>query len=366
MNASRTAHGTASSGQKSRTDSQSATPAVSVVMPVHNALPYLDQAIESILGQTFSDFEFVILDDASADGSAERLAQWSASEPRIRLLHAEQNLGPALSSQRVAAAALAPIIARMDADDVAHPQRIEQQLQMLRRHPNVGLIASLYEVIGPDGRLIRKAEPWRLIRRSVFAPFVHGTIMYRRALSARIGGYRPECEYWEDHDFVSRMSAVADVMVIPRALYKFRQSPVSTRIASDRDRVERAVDLMYRSLDRLAQGEDYEELLGKKSTGRLDPRVFIASGFLVLWAGGRPRLFRRLLNRGRLSADFSSLSALVWTAWASVSPSTLRGFMKLLRKIRNVRVPEGLESEDAVLWTPHAGARGGASGGGLS
>jgi len=335
-------------------------------MPVHNALPYLDEAIESILGQTFCDFEFVILNDASTDGSAERLAQWAERDPRVRLLHAEQNLGPALSSQRVAAAAAAPIIARMDADDVAHPQRIEQELQVLRQHPNVGLVASLYEVIGGDGHLIRKAEPWRLIRRSVFAPFAHGTIMYRRTLSERIGGYRSECEYWEDHDFVSRMSAVADIMVIPRALYKFRQSPVSTRIASDRERVERAMDLMYRSLDKVAQGEDYEELLGKKSIAKLDPRVFIASGFLVLWAGGRPRLFLRLLNRGRLSANLSSVSALVWTAWASLSPSTLRGFMKLLRKIRNMRVPEGLESKDAILWSPSAGIDSRTSGGGLS
>jgi hypothetical protein len=179
--------------------------------------------------------------------------------------------------------------------------------------------------------------------------------MYRRALSERIGGYRSQCEFWEDHDFVSRMSSVADVMVIPRALYKFRQSPVSTRIASDRDRVERAVDLMYRSLDRFARGQDYEELLGTKNAGKLDPRVFIASGFLVLWAGGRPRFLGRLLKRGRLSPDLISLTALVWTAWASLSPSTLRAFMKLLRHVRNMRVPRDLQSKEAIRWSPRPG-----------
>jgi len=355
LNSSNADHASASNGKKDPA-AQSAGPAVSVVMPVYNALPYLDQAIESILGQTFSDFEFVILDDASTDGSGEKLKQWAERDPRIRLLHAERNLGPALSSQHVAAAATAPIIARMDADDISLPHRIEKQLEVLQRHPHAGLVASLYQVVGPDSRLIRTAEPWRLIRRSLFAPFVHGTIMYRRMLSESIGGYRSECEYWEDHDFVSRMSAVADVMVIPRALYKFRQSPVSTRIASDRDRVERAVDLMYRSLDRFALGQDYEELLGGESGARLDPRVFISLGFLVLWAGGRPRLFRRLLKRGRLSTDVTSLTALVWTAWASLSPSTLRAFMKLLRRIRSVRVPRGLQLEEAVRWSPHTGA----------
>jgi len=79
---------------------RSTSPAVSVVMPVHNALPYLDEAIESILSQTYSDFEFVILDDASTDGSAERLAEWAERDPRIRLISAEYNLGPALSLVR--------------------------------------------------------------------------------------------------------------------------------------------------------------------------------------------------------------------------------------------------------------------------
>ena len=71
------------------------TPKVSVVMPVHNAMPYLDIAVESILGQTFEDFEFVILDDASTDGSRERLREWAARDERIRLLEVKHNLGPA-------------------------------------------------------------------------------------------------------------------------------------------------------------------------------------------------------------------------------------------------------------------------------
>lgn len=354
MNSPDTDQRIASGRRKTRAPSRLTTPTVSIVMPVHNALPFLDEAIESILGQTCVDFEFIILDDASTDGSADRLAEWAERDPRIRLIHAEYNLGPALSSQRVASEASAPIVARMDADDIAHPERLSEQLNILQQHPEVGLVASLYEVIDPHGRLLRHAEPWRLVRHSVFAPFAHGTIMYRRALSEKIGGYRAECEFWEDHDFVSRMSTVADVMVIPHALYKFRQSPVSTRVASDRDRVERAVDLMYRSLDRFALGADYDDLLGQENAGKLDPRVFVALGLLELWAGGRPALFRRLLKRGRLSLDFITLSALIWTAWASLSPSTLRGFMHLLRLARNARLSKKLGVNDAIRWSPRA------------
>src|SRR5215217_6515900 len=96
------------------------TPRVSVVMPVYNPLPYLDAAVESILGQSFEDFEFVILDDASTDGSTERLREWASKDSRIRLIEESSNLGPAVSSDRVARAARAPIVARMDADDISY------------------------------------------------------------------------------------------------------------------------------------------------------------------------------------------------------------------------------------------------------
>lgn len=113
------------------------TPRVSVVMPVYNAMPYLDIAVESILGQTYQSFEFVILDDASTDGSTQRLREWAKRDPRIRMLEEKVNLGPALSSQRVAKAAQAPIVARMDADDVSYPRRLEDQLDVLDRFPGL-------------------------------------------------------------------------------------------------------------------------------------------------------------------------------------------------------------------------------------
>ena len=110
------------------------TPQISVVMPVHNARPYLDDAVQSIVGQTFRDFEFVILDDASTDGSTERLREWAVRDARIRLIEVRQNLGPALSSERVARAARAPIVARMDADDISYPERLAEQFEILLRY----------------------------------------------------------------------------------------------------------------------------------------------------------------------------------------------------------------------------------------
>lgn len=326
-------------------------------MPVHNALPFLDAAVESILGQTHSDFAFIILDDASTDGSTERLRHWARQDARITLIEERRNLGPALSSQRVARAATTAIVARTDADDVSYPWRLADQLAVLDRHPDVGVVGGLADVIDAKGRIIRPAETWRLQHPRLVPPFGNGPMMYRQDVFDAAGGYRAECEFWEDHDLILRMAAASRVMVLPYAVYGVRQSPGSTRIASRRERVENAIDLMYRSRERVSHNQPYEDLLGAPvdPDARIDPRVFISLGSMELWAGGRPRFLRRLLRRGKLGLDYRSVSALVWTAWASTEPHSLRAFMRGLLLARNFSRPPIARTNDAVPW-PSSGA----------
>jgi len=321
-------------------------------MPVHNAGPFLDDAVRSILSQSYADFEFVILDDASTDGSTDRLRQWAGLDSRIRLLTEERNLGPVESSNKVARAARAPIIARMDADDTSHPERLMQQLAFLEAHSDVGLVASLCDVIDASNRMLRKAEVWRLARPSVFVPFAHGTMMWRREVFDRVGGYRKECEYWEDQDLVTQMARIAPIFVFPKALYSFRQSFAGTRFSSNHRRLERAIDLMYRSTKRVAEGRPYDDLLKAPPEGKLDPRVYVSLGSILLWAGKRPRLFRRLLIQGRLSLDFMTFAAATWTAWASVSPSTLRRMLLFLLALRNLMAKTKVAADEPVAWVP--------------
>jgi len=325
---------------------------VSVVMPVHNALPYLDAAVESILRQTFDDFEFVILDDASTDGSTERLRQWASQDSRIRLLEEKHNLGPARSSERVARAAACAIVARMDADDFSYPQRLADQLKVLDRYPAVGVVGGLFDIIDPEGRIVRGPEPWRLRQPASVPPFGNGPLTYRREVFDQVGGYREECEFWEDNDLILRMAAIAKIMVLPYSVYQVRQARVSNRLSSEQHRVERAVDLMYRARSRLEQGLSYDDLLnaGLPDDRKVNPQVFVSLGSITLWAGGRPRLFRRLLSRGALGFDRRSLAALVWTAWGSLEPQTLRAFIRLLLLGRKLRTNSRTQTEEPVLW----------------
>ena len=175
--------------------------------------------------------------------------------------------------------------------------------------------------------------------------------MYRREVFERAGGYRKECEFWEDSDLIVRTAAISKIIVLPYAIYKYRQSPVSTRVASDRDRVERAVDLMYRSRERIERNEGYDDLLETRSSDRrLDPRVFISVGSANLWAGGRPRLFRRLLRRGDLRFSLHTAYALAWTVWASLEPYSLRAFLRLLLLARNARASLLVRTNAPVTW----------------
>jgi glycosyltransferase involved in cell wall biosynthesis len=328
-------------------------PPLSVVMPVHNAMPHLDRAIDSILGQTFEDFELVILDDGSTDGSTMRLHEWSGRDARIRLLSSKVNLGPVGSSNMVANAAKADFVARMDGDDISYPERLAEQLKLLRSDASIGVVGSLCDAIDGSGAVIRPPESWRLSRRSPFVPFPHGAMMYRRGIFEEIGGYRPQCVYWEDQDLIVRMAAVSRVVVIPRALYQVRLWNRSTRVASDADQLERSVDRMYAATDRLRHKRHYDDLLvdTKNARNRVDPRVFIALGSVNLWGGGRPRLLHRLIRRGQLGLNPQTFSGLVWTVWASISPSSLRTFLKFLLWARD-QAAHPLPKDEPVDWHP--------------
>lgn len=331
-------------------------PSLSVVMPVHNALPHLDAAIRSILDQSYRDFEFVILDDASTDGSTERIREWAAADQRIRLIQSKRNLGPVGSSNLVVEQARAPLIARMDADDTCSPDRLEREFEILCARPHAGVVGTLYEVIDEHGRRLRGPESWRLTRRTPFVPFAHGSMMFRRTIFDQVGGYREVCEYWEDQDLVVRMSALADVLIIPLGLYQYRQWRRDGREDGHSERVENAVDLMYGSIARLEHSRSYDDLLqiGARPR-RVDPRVFISLGSVVLWSGERPRFFGRLLKRGKLAPNFATVSTLVWTIWASFSPGSLRAFMSLLLRIRNGLAARKISTAAPLRWSPPAG-----------
>lgn len=325
-------------------------PRLSVVMPVRDAGPYLDEAIASILGQTLGDFEFVIRDDGSTDGSTEALRRWAERDPRIRLFEGREPLGPAESSNWVVRQASAPVVARMDADDISHPDRLRRQLAALDAHPDAVLVGTLWEGIDTKGRKVRPRDRWRIARSGALAPFPHGSIMFRRDAFERAGGYRRESNFWEDADLYVRMSAVGRLLVLPDALYLHRSSDLSTRLTSPSKEVEHAVDRMYRTLEDRGAAP-------AAASGKVLPKVFVSIGSTRLWAGASPAVLSRLWKRAALRLDGESLAVLVWALWGTASPKSLRLALRTVIRARDFTVRNRYRDGEPCVWRPALAAR---------
>lgn len=165
-------------------------PLVSVIMPVYNAGAYLVEAIESILDQTFTDFEFIIVDDASTDNSVKIIGRYAKKYPKkiipLFLTKNRNNGGDACANEGYKIAR-GKFIARMDADDIAHPNRLEKQLAYMKNHPGVIVLGTQALVIDKEGRVTgEKHEPTthEEIRKNycIYHPMIHPSVMIRRRL----------------------------------------------------------------------------------------------------------------------------------------------------------------------------------------
>ena len=336
-----------------------ASPPLSVVMPARNAEPWVEQAVRSILAQTFADFELIILDDASEDGTRSLLRALAAQDKRVRLFEEGVRLGPVGSSNFVVERARAPIVARMDADDISAPERLAKQMAALHAHPAAVLAGVLAETIDGDGRRVRPASYTALRRASEIAPFPHPSIMFRRSAFDRIGGYRTGAAKWEDIDLFLRMAEVGQVLVLPEPLIAVRQTGTSTRFADGQRDLHEAIGKMYDCLAAYRKGQDYTALLESGALpGKLDPRVFLSGGSASVWAGRRPGVFGPMLTAGRLRPRPRDVALLGWAAAAEVSPRALRFLMRNLLALRNRRARQRLSGTDIIEWRPRPVARG--------
>jgi hypothetical protein len=213
-------------------------PVVSVVMSVFNGQRFLSEAVQSILGQSFSDFEFVIVDDGSTDKSSEILAQYMRRDDRIRV-HRHTNKGRALSLNIGIELSKGRYIARMDADDVALPDRLKEQVDFMELHPEVGLLSGSYERIRSDGRLLDKVRlPLRddEIRSMMLQSnaMCHPAVMMRKEVAIACGGYRKVFSESEDYDLWLRMSERSQLANLEQPILQYRVHSKQASIANSR------------------------------------------------------------------------------------------------------------------------------------
>lgn len=282
-------------------------------MPVHNARPFLDASISSILDQTFPDFEFVILNDASTDGSDRALRDWEKRDARIRVIESKRKLGLAGSSNLVVSTSRAEIVARMDADDVSHPDRLSRQLQIMKNDSDVVVVGTLCDGIDGAGRRTRPRDRWRIMRRSRYIPFPHGSAMFRRNAFDRVGGYHEELVYGEDQNFFFRMTHLGRVVTLPDVLYHFRYHTENTTVLND-------------------------------SSG-MDLASLYLLGSMRLWSGHDPGISPEMVTVRASGFSWQTIIAIASASLGTLSPALLRFVLRSLIRARDaaacLRIKDG-------------------------
>lgn len=219
------------------------TPAITVAMSVYNGERFLALAIESVLAQDFRDFEFLIVDDGSTDNSPRIIHDHAEADPRIRPILRE-NRGLIASLNEMIEVAQAPIIARMDADDICRADRFSKQVAFLDAHPDYGVVGSWSEDIGEQGEALFRTgmADHPITHEELLAAIENGgqlichpAAMYRRDVVRSVGAYHAAFRHCEDLDLWLRLAGVTKLGNIPERLLRYRRylGQVSSRHATE-------------------------------------------------------------------------------------------------------------------------------------
>jgi glycosyltransferase involved in cell wall biosynthesis len=209
------------------------TPRVSGHMPVYNSERYLDEAVGSIRAQTFEDWELIVIDDGSTDGSLAVLERHADADPRVRLF-SRDNRGIGVTRNECLGLARGEFFAAMDSDDISYPERLARQVEYLDSHPACVAVGSRVRLIDPDGAEIRDWSEYvthEEIDRAHLAghggAMTHPASMFRRQTLVDLGGYRSELDPAEDFDLFLRLGEVGKLHNLPEVHFSYRQHPQS-------------------------------------------------------------------------------------------------------------------------------------------
>ena len=210
-------------------------PRLSVVLPVYNGEPFLADALDSILTQDFRHFELIAIDDGSSDRSGDMLDRLALTDRRVRVLH-QTNAGMVAALNCGLDLARGDFIARMDQDDVAHPERFARQIAFLDAHLDIAVVGCAVTLIDQSGKRIRDVEyPLTPEAVSKFlergAPLAHPAAMMRREAVHAVGAYRAAFRYGEDYDLWLRIAERYRIANLPERLLLYRQHPTKQSFA---------------------------------------------------------------------------------------------------------------------------------------
>ena len=218
---------------------------VSVIMSVYDEdEQYLRASIESILHQSLADFEFILINDGSRSSTIQEvLTQYAAEDSRIRVYTNETNLGLTQSLNKALGLATGKYIARLDSDDLAHPDRLKKQFEFMEAHPDHVLCGSFASLIDENGEKTgEKKSPtaYEVIKKKLlfYNFFTHSSFFFQRAIVQALGNYNTEIKKAQDYDLVLKLSAKYPVAILPEflCLHRIHSQSISARSKKKQER----------------------------------------------------------------------------------------------------------------------------------
>lgn len=266
---------------------------VSVIMSVFNEEDYLPQAIESILNQTYKDFEFIIVDDASNDTSLEIIKRYASEDKRVAVIENTLNLGLAASLNKALGVAKGEFVARIDADDIAVKDRLEIQLAFLNKNPDIDLVGASMYLIDLEGRTIARSDTTadsKILKKIIYYKNIspHPTWMFRREILKDLKGYR-NLPASQDYDFLMRLYSLGyEVSNIDTPLlhYRVHKNKISFDRSITQIKLSRYLRKLYKN-DLILDDKYLNKERVSKVTAAFKPVKRIHSLSLSLFEKGR-------------------------------------------------------------------------------
>jgi glycosyltransferase involved in cell wall biosynthesis len=221
------------------------SPRVTVMVANYNTARYLPECLDSLLNQTYQDFEVLIIDDGSTDNSLEICQKYVADDVRFRLMRLESNQGLTYARHVGLRESKGKYIAILDADDLATPSRLQRQVEYLEAHPDVILLGSYYSIVDEEGQIHRRRKKvptndieirWKLTFGNCL---IHSTIIYRREAALKCGGYDLNIKRGEDIELHSKLIAYGKAAVLPEVLACWRSHKKSMTKSVDAREMEK-------------------------------------------------------------------------------------------------------------------------------
>ena len=253
---------------------------LSILMPAFNVAAYIDQAIVSILDQTFSEFELIIVNDGSTD-STEAIVR-SYHDPRIILIN-QSNKGIAASLNLGLRSAKAEYIARFDADDICYPERLRKQYEFMISHPDYIIIGSTADYIDENGDYVFTNELPAYSNEAIkdickkHCPFIHSSVMYKKQLAIHLGGYNEHAHSFEDHLLWRSVLQNGKAINFPEPLIQVRLNANSITI-DEQWRPKQFHQIKNKVLEEncitAEQGEQLRQIIQSQNTARVKESAY--------------------------------------------------------------------------------------------